>query len=545
MRSLKYTNLFTILAIIALFLFDEHLSHAQYRQTPAHLDLELWRIENNIAAKNRYLEQAEDRLDQVNLQVSQKLRQVRRCERRYRFSSRFFCRRLIRELVRIQNNQIHWQRISDKHLSEKRNLTARRDQLNQQIEREKNRRLCIAQSRNRLMINEILNVDETKIAQEIDYDNIENRRCNNENNYFESQIDTAHDNGDFDPSIDRRCTYRALKRYNECGNRDCFLKCEGSNPQNAQPKFVRTGPCISRRLHHYAHQALTEVSSCFQLDPKILFTLFAKESGFHPLKKSYTKATGMGQITGIFIEDINTRFFDNYKNDIIPALAKNPSTKKACESIIDKMNDHGKIEKFPLCQRTDLYMNVLYSAIFYIKSMDAITKKLLAHQNRSNIAIPRNSPFQDALSADTTRRTRNLFKTLAIYQTLTPNEQRIITELSFYSHNLPRTSTIFQSYLIDTREEGDKLGDDFTGIRGRWRRYLENNRAFISSKENRQNEVLGYIYPRTEGQGGFRRVERGGGRDFMSGRLHEIEREGRNRERIHCRAYWNEQQEND
>ena len=551
MRSPKHVNLFTVLIITILSLFDENLSYAQYRQAPAHLNLQLERIETRIEEKNAHIEEAGDKLKQNISQAGEKSRQISTCRRQNRFTHMLRCRHLKRELSHIREERIYWKGIFDKQVSEKRSLITKRDQLKQQIEEERKKNLCIIQSRNRSMVDEFLKSGETKIAQEIDYDTVENGRCNDENNYFESQIDSSHDNEDFDLSIDRRCTYRALKKYNLCGicgeekSKNCFLKCEGANPQNAKPEFVSTGPCISRQLHHSTHQALTEISSCLQLDPKILFSLFAMESGFHPVKKSCTKATGMGQVTGIFIKDINNRFFDNYKNEIFPALSKNPLTKEACQSIIDKMNDSGKMQEFPLCQRTDFYMNTLYSAISHIKFMNNITQKLLAHQNRSNTPIPRNSPFRHALSsANIGRRTKSLLKTLAVYQTLEPNDRKIITELSFYSHNSPRIPTLFQVYLDDTGVEGNKLGDtdedEFTGIRGRWRQYLENNRALISSSKNRQNEILGYIYPRTEGQGGLRRVERGDGRDFMKGRLTEIEREGKgrnseNRERIYCR----------
>ena len=182
-------------------------------------------------------------------------------------------------------------------------------------------------------------------------------------------------------------------------------------------------------------------------------------------------------------------------------------------------------------------MNILYSAIHHIRSMNAITKKLLAHQNRSNIPVSENSPFRYALAGDITPRTKNLFKTLATYQTLNPNERRIITELSFYSHNLPKTITLFQTYLNDTRLEGNKLGDNFTGQQGLWRQYLENNKAFISRKENRQNEILGYIYPRKQMQGGLKVLAQEDERAFMKGRVTEVEREGRNKERIYCRPY--------
>ena len=534
MEDFRHTYLCTTFIILTLSLCYKQSLQAQYRQAPARLHLQLQRVEDRIAEKNTHIEEAAGKLDASR--VVQKARQLASCRRRHRIMYVVRCRHLTRELSNMQQEQRYWRGIFNKYRREKNALTARRDRINQQIADEKRKAVCIAQTRNRRNIYDFLKSEDIKIVQEIDYDSVENGTCNSENNYFESQIDASHNEEDFDLSIDQRCTYRALKRYNSCGRRKCFLKCKGPNPKNTDPEFVREGPCISRGLHHYTHQSLTEVSSCLQLDPKILFSLFVNESGFNPLKKSYTSATGMGQITGIFIEDININFFDTYKNEILPALSKNPLAKKACRSVINKMNNLGKIQKRPLCQRISLDMNILYSAIAYIRATDAITKKLLAHQNRSNIRIPENSPFRHALAADITPRTRNLFKTLAIYQTLSPNERRIITELALYSHNLPKTVTLFQTYLNDPREN-NKLGDDFTGQRGRWRQYLERNRAFISRSENRQNEILGYIYPRRQSQGGLKVLEQNDERAFMRGRMTEIEREGRNRERIYCRPY--------
>ena len=535
MKDLRYIKLFRALIILALFLFYEHVLHAQYRQAPARLNLQLERIEKRIEEKNAHIEEVSDKLSISK--VVQKSRQLAGCRRRHRFTYMVRCRHLSKELSDMQEEQRYWRRVN-KHRREKDALKARKDRLNQQIAEEKRRNTCIAQTRNRRNIGDFLKSEEIKIAQEIDYDSVENGRCNSENNYFQSQIDSSHDDGDFDLSIDKRCTYRALKRHNQCGRRKCFLKCDGPDPRDdSDVEYIRDGPCISRRLHHYTHQALTEVSSCLQIDPKALFSLFVNESGFNPLKKSYTSAVGMGQITGIFIQDINQSYFDDYKNEILPALSRNPLTKDACQSVINKMNKFGKIQKTPLCQRTQLDMNILYSAIHHIRSMNAITKKLLAHKNRSNIPVSENSPFRYALAGDITPRTKNLFKTLATYQTLNPNERRIITELSFYSHNLPKTITLFQTYLNDTRLEGNKLGDNFTGQQGLWRQYLENNKAFISRKENRQNEILGYIYPRKQMQGGLKVLAQEDERAFMRGRVTEVEREGRNKERIYCRPY--------
>ena len=168
-------------------------------------------------------------------------------------------------------------------------------------------------------IAEILSHEDSAIILELDYHKCDEevcgtvrscrgctrRRACHLDNYIENKLDASFDNqniASLNNSIDPRCTYRALNlEYSKSYQR--FVMCEDEDSRSLQ--ITDQPPCLSQRLHYSVHTALTEISNCFQMDPKALFTLFINEGGLNPHKQSPTGATGPGQLTGSFIKNYN------------------------------------------------------------------------------------------------------------------------------------------------------------------------------------------------------------------------------------------------
>ena len=494
-----------------------------------------WQLQQNNTRINDASSHIKEAINNLNAHrsVQSDLRADLQSCNKNRFIRRFACRRRVRRrLSETQETITYWDRVLHDRQNRLKNFISVGRRLNAELQSERLLAQYCQRKQNHNIINEILNAEQMKIAQEVDYDSVENGRCNPQNSWLQDQLDVPGDTQDFNQSLDPRCTYRALKEFSNCGGKrqdGCFVKCES---YSGDPEFTKTAPCVSRRLHHSIHQAITEVSSCLQLDPKTLFSLFLNESGVNPSVRSHSDATGMGQITETFIEEIN-KSFDLYKDEILPALSRNPLRRQSCRSVRDKISAFGKIPKdlSSQCSRTNHYTNTFYSAIDHLQRRSEIGQKMLKVRGKETASIPENSSFRHALESDISSKTRELFENLARLEHLDSNDHKIITELSFYSHNLPKTITIFQNYLDDPNE--GHL-DTFTGPQGQWLSYLKRNKVLIDTDEKRQNEILKYIYGDSSG-GGYRVRSR----SFMKGQMDRIEIENKteNREKIYCRPY--------
>ena len=374
-------------------------------------------------------------------------------------------------------------------------------------------------------------------------------------------------------SLDPRCTYRVLKIAKDSSG--SFLDCESFNDPNPETRLLKEQPCLSKRFHHALHQSITEISSCFRIDPKLFFAIIAKESKGHPLSKnSGSSAVGMGQLLKVLIEeysDTSHTTFDVLKDEVLPLLSQQNG---ACRIVHDKISQFSKLDKDSLCQRTHYYMNMVYTMMSLVDSISKLTPVVIKGQGKS-FKIPENSPFQsliDKYASDldkekdrrseiqsALRDVRNsnnsdsphtnsvselnsnledsndaiyflkergrFFRNLARFQGLNANDKKLVSELSIYWHLLPRrTSTLFQTYIDDGRSLDF---EDFTGHNGQWVRFL-NMREIRGQINDGQNNFIGFIHP----QGGA-----SPNNSSMMEMLDHIEREQRPNIFPRCRPY--------
>jgi len=80
-----------------------------------------------------------------------------------------------------------------------------------------------------------------------------------------------------------------------------YGKCEGGGlVTGSAPR-----PCLNNELHLFTYMAYTEAMHCLKLDAKELFPLINHESHFYLNVRSSTGAWGVGQLTGVAIDQVN------------------------------------------------------------------------------------------------------------------------------------------------------------------------------------------------------------------------------------------------
>ncbi len=346
-----------------------------------------------------------------------------------------------------------------------------------------------------------------------------------DNTYLQDRLSPSYENQELNRSLDPRCTYRVLKiAGNSSGG---FLDCDSFNDNNPQVRRRSEKPCFSKRLHHAIHQSITEISSCFRIDPKLFFSIMARESKLHPLAKNSTSsATGVGQLVSTYIDQYSNQSqritFDTLKREVLPALSRQ---NRDCRTVQDKISRFSKLEERPICQRTNHYVNMIYTMMGLMDSISRLTPLVIKGQ-RGSFRISEDSPFHNLISeyeynldqkdAENTRiqsaltaanqgdgeyriraqtpeqkarevqrlqshlqhsdnevrglrEKKYFFENLARFQELNVDDRNLVSELSIYSHMLPRTTELFQTYVDDRRS---LAFEDFTGLNGQWVNFL-------------------------------------------------------------------------
>lgn len=325
---------------------------------------------------------------------------------------------------------------------------------------------------------------------------------------YQCHLDPFHTSNLFDFSLDPRCTYRALQ--NVFQSQYMFLDCRSLYDEN--PITRRDPPCLSQQIHYAVHQAITEIASCFQLNPKAIFALTVKESSSHPLiinPSPDSTVIGIAQITNSFLNTYNNHSvginYDTYKYSILDLLPQCQKVRSKLELLSQMEHTQGictqedglkNCQGKNFCQRTSPYLSIFYTVMNMIAVIDQLVPQILNHrlQTNRNILLPEASPFYFALTfleGDSQRALENLL----IFQSMFQDDQNIITELMLYSHFLPYTTKqLFQKYLDELDENPIPSFTDFTGAKGQWITFLNENKQEISEDTDVQDAYIRYIY---------------------------------------------------
>lgn len=154
-------------------------------------------------------------------------------------------------------------------------------------------------------------------------------RCSRQNGYFDPLLSTpdlrkidgvclpatGHGHPGSFAHLDRLCNYLQLP--SECvlasmlraapkGNGDYrYARCTADRKGLDRKAFQR--PCLNEKYHFAAYSGFMNSMHCLGLAPVELFPLINHESRFQLNIESGTGALGVGQLTGIAIDEVNTR----------------------------------------------------------------------------------------------------------------------------------------------------------------------------------------------------------------------------------------------
>lgn len=329
--------------------------------------------------------------------------------------------------------------------------------------------------------------------------------CEKSHYCHQCHLNSSQDFQVFDLSLDPRCTYRSLQKVFDASH--LFLDCGSSDEYGLT--LNRYPPCLSKPLHYFVHNALTQVSACFHIDARVIFTLTLKGATTHPLlitPSSRSTATGLMQITDDLVKRVNP-FYNTYKYEILDLLPNCQEVQDHLASLSrmteeqQQCPDRETLENCPsgpFCQKSSPYLSTFYIAMGYVTAINDLLPQLLNHR-QEHIEIPEDSPFYLALSF-VEDEIKPLLENLAKFQVMSQEDQKIIIELAFYALQWPVTSLLFQIYLrhLEQNQTSFPKFEDFTGSTGAWVSFLKENREQIHPEKSVQDEVIGFLYTHEE-----------------------------------------------
>lgn len=111
-------------------------------------------------------------------------------------------------------------------------------------------------------------------------------------------------------SFPRACLTYIMNTFGPKNTRSSlFASCSGSNLRPTRRSFK---PCVSDSYINVTYNAFNDVATCLGINPKYLIPKIANESGFHTNAFGAGSDTGIGQLTGPAIQDVN-RHVNRYK----------------------------------------------------------------------------------------------------------------------------------------------------------------------------------------------------------------------------------------
>lgn len=143
---------------------------------------------------------------------------------------------------------------------------------------------------------------------------------------------------------------------------------------SGMPRVPGGKPCVSEKLVAATYNSFIDVTECLNLNPKDLLPKIYNESGFFLNTYGSGKDAGIGQLTGVAIEEVN-KYYTRYLDEMEMAAANKP----ACARV---MAHKAMLAKVPhtVAQRCSLIgipenplKNIVYLSILNRISMDYLS----------------------------------------------------------------------------------------------------------------------------------------------------------------------------
>lgn len=175
-----------------------------------------------------------------------------------------------------------------------------------------------------------------------------------------------------DAYFPRKCLVHVMNKF----NLSAFNMAKCPKGLNSAPQRGGSKPCVSKALSNLTYNSYVDVTSCFGVNPKNLIPKLSNESGM--LINTYGSGmdAGVGQLTGIAIEETN-KYYDGYMKEI----EENAKTNQACARLLKYKPLLAKVSHLPekrcglIAPPENPLKNIVYMAMLNRMNTNLIRKK--------------------------------------------------------------------------------------------------------------------------------------------------------------------------
>jgi len=128
-------------------------------------------------------------------------------------------------------------------------------------------------------------------------------------------------------TLPRHCVTHVMNRINFSGKSLATF----TTKLTGAPRRNGVKPCVSKEMVNVTYNSIVDVAACLNLNPKDILPKLFNESGLLINTLGYGWDTGVGQLTGVAIKEVNT-YYDYYLNEMYKAARDG---KKSCQSLLD------------------------------------------------------------------------------------------------------------------------------------------------------------------------------------------------------------------
>ena len=171
-------------------------------------------------------------------------------------------------------------------------------------------------------------------------------------------------------ALPRRCVTHVMNRV---GFGPKSLAQFPSKP-TGEPRRGGAKPCITKEMVNVTYNSFVDVAECLNFNPKDLLPKLFNESGMIINTLGVGWDTGVGQLTGIAIEEVN-KYYDGYVGEMFKAAK---AGKKSCasvandnyKSLLTKVGDDLKYRNGLIATPANPLKNIVYMAILNRMNLD-------------------------------------------------------------------------------------------------------------------------------------------------------------------------------
>ncbi len=167
-----------------------------------------------------------------------------------------------------------------------------------------------------------------------------------------------------------KCLTHVMNQFNLAPK--SLAKCP-SGPKS-MPQRGGSKPCVTKSIVNVTYNAYMDVTECLGINPKSLLPKLSNESGFLINTLGYGLDAGVGQLTGVAIEETN-KYFDRYLTEM--AQSDKPACQRLMKSknLLTKVSDQANQRCGLIAPPENPIKNIVYMAMLNRLNLENTKKK--------------------------------------------------------------------------------------------------------------------------------------------------------------------------